>query len=612
MERFVLMAASAVLAATSAVQAQKVVDSPYIESASSSSIDIERVTLTDSVTVLDMHGYYRPHMWIRIVPETVLMAGGKAYAARDAKGAELGKELWMPESGDSVFTLYFEPLPLDTRTFDFIEGNEPGAFRIWGVDLSGEKSHSPAAIKPVASDVAYPEFMWETGESRLTLHFPEKNRNGRSVSLILTSPVFGQEEIRPDSTAGDVISFRFPQYGTCRASLVLDSREVLVSGFLIAPGDDVQVDVNTHKSGDMLMARRRGMASDEALASFSGRYADVNNLSAYDYGISSLNLSPFMNPNGDAGVYGEMIDLYNNARRGVESMDIPQVIKAMSIIDMSMGLAYSMGVRTAIRVNERLEEKPVPADSAQFVIDTCGPSADDIKRMAEMFDLSDDRFLLSDFPGYGMALLFGWRGHFADPERIKDIKTVCSVIDLAKSGTMTQENFAALDSLSNPLFAAALRKMNDDKVAQIASYKEKVKIETVPDVADGELFDAIVAPHKGKVVIVDFWNTWCGPCRASITSNEPLKDDVFADDDIVWIYLADTSSSLPAYLTFINGVRGLHYRMSEEQMQSFYKQFNLDGIPSYVLVRRDGTYSLRNDFRDHALMKKSILEALAE
>ena len=36
------------------------------------------------------------------------------------------------------------------------------------------------------------------------------------------------------------------------------------------------------------------------------------------------------------------------------------------------------------------------------------------------------------------------------------------------------------------------------------------------------------------------------------------------------------------------------------------EKFQIDGIPSYVLVDRDGSYELRNDFRDHDLMKKTL------
>jgi hypothetical protein len=41
----------------------------------------------------------------------------------------------------------------------------------------------------------------------------------------------------------------------------------------------------------------------------------------------------------------------------------------------------------------------------------------------------------------------------------------------------------------------------------------KGRLLSAPDVPLEDLFETIISPHKGKVVLVDFWNTWCGPCR---------------------------------------------------------------------------------------------------
>ena len=135
-------------------------------------------------------------------------------------------------------------------------------------------------------------------------------------------------------------------------------------------------------------------------------------------------------------------------------------------------------------------------------------------------------------------------------------------------------------------------------------------ITPTPDVATDKVFDAIIAPHKGKVVVVDLWNTWCGPCRGALEVNEPLKTGELANDDIVWIYIADDSSDIAKYLEMVPDIKGIHYKVTPEQIKAIGSRFNVDGIPYYILVDRDGKAEGRPDLRDHSMYIESIKSKL--
>lgn len=105
---------------------------------------------------------------------------------------------------------------------------------------------------------------------------------------------------------------------------------------------------------------------------------------------------------------------------------------------------------------------------------------------------------------------------------------------------------------------------------------------------------------------MDFWNTWCAPCRGAIEAVEPLKNTVLKSDDIVWLYIANESSPLVKYREMIPGIKGIHYRLPKDKWDYLRDKFGIDGIPSYVLVDRSGKYELRNDFRDHYRLKSEL------
>ncbi len=104
-----------------------------IEGFVSTLAEITRVEFTKDETRVYMHLSRRPDSWLRFSQGTYLQADGKRYAVRSCDGLELGKETFLTDNGKADVVFHFEPLPLDTRVFDFKEDNAEGDFCILGV-----------------------------------------------------------------------------------------------------------------------------------------------------------------------------------------------------------------------------------------------------------------------------------------------------------------------------------------------------------------------------------------------------------------------------------------------------------------------------------------------
>ena len=101
-------------------------------------LTIRQVELTDSATVLRVHARYIPNYWIRLDKATFLMSDkGVNYPLLRSEGFAIDEQVFMPDSGEMDFMLYFAPLPKDTRWFDFSEGEHvEGGYYIEGIRLT--------------------------------------------------------------------------------------------------------------------------------------------------------------------------------------------------------------------------------------------------------------------------------------------------------------------------------------------------------------------------------------------------------------------------------------------------------------------------------------------
>lgn len=117
--------------------------------------------------------------------------------------------------------------------------------------------------------------------------------------------------------------------------------------------------------------------------------------------------------------------------------------------------------------------------------------------------------------------------------------------------------------------------------------------------------------HRGKIVYVDFWASWCTPCRASFPFMQEMVEKYGEDLVITAINLDKSREDAAQFLSAFN----VNFDIVYDPDGDLAKEFKLKGMPTSYLYDRSGKLlgshiGFKN--KDAASLEQAITRAISQ
>ena len=560
---------------------------------------ITKVELKQTETVLHVCANYRPGSWIRFAKESFLQTpdGTKYGITSGAKTNEQESDLqldslfWMPASGKADLALHFKPVPLDTKEMDFLEGYNDGDFKFWNINdgKTKQKTVLPDDWKNVqyAKDETLPAAKINKGIATIKVKMlGYKKGMGLQFYVGGFTPLGSKERFQK--------FFPFADDGTVKVEVPLWlTREVTVGvqgmafpQIIIGPGQETNI----------LM---KVTSDNKPFVTFKGYMAKTNMdlINAYDTFKSFKDGDNTYLKVKECNTKEERLqclqDIFDQRVAAINKFKCTKAAK-----DLMCMTAEEDFVKWSRQFELQFSQYKLDDDGT--VIMTQENIYEKMQKNKDLLALTDEErnytYKYLDEPASPCCLAFWQSGASYDPnEREKNAYNA----DLrALSFIMSTDREILIKSTLNGMENEDCKNVyheyqaEQQRIAKELASQESVFIKKFDDVAPENILQTILDRYKGKVVLIDIWATWCGPCKAGHQMMAPWKQEL-KGKNIQFIYITSSTSPLATWQEMIKNIDGDHYYLTREQYNYVLQHYESEGIPTYAIYDAQGQQTFK-------------------
>ena len=550
---------------------------------------IQKVEMTKEKTAMYVRMELFPGFRFRISKDSYLQTNGKQYAITGSDSIPLGGDyIILDDTGRKDFILYFRPLPLDTKEFDFLVGLAKRDYKVFGIH---DKDYTiPPASVPT-------EYMTDDTEEELaemkfdatpaTIHFKSLNyRKGMNTEIQVqyvdlknpAKPMNVYINLNDDGEASASIPIGVPQIvDLCIQNYSWDS-----FGYsYLSPGKEVTILIDMLH--DDTRTNSKFVGAKGYFTKFNkDKYQVLIDNSAGDYAqLPTLALKDIHDVQTLMRYYDEERENY---KKWINKSTYCKAVKQW-LTQYSYDLRYGLNDELDSLAHTKEFKDYLLRNYTRNLYDKNLLLSRNFVRASKYYSMIDARGFNADLARYCYYLPQAINGNNVKKPLIED-KNLSDLYDTVVAEY--QKTVAA----------------NKQEIPSNAHYLD------MTDVAPENTLQTILDKHKGKTILIDLWATWCVPCMQGHEKMKPMKEEL-KDKDILYIYIAAPSSNFEKWKEYIADIPGEHYFLTEEQDRYISKQYGCTGIPFYAIYNSKGEQTYKQQgFSGVEAIREALEKAL--